>query len=317
MKTLRHYAYRYNYIKAANLNHRMPVDVSLELASVCNQRCGYCYHSDQEHLPFTKGMMNLTTAKLIIVDAANHHVPAIKFNWKGESTLNPHFREITEFAKDHANESTFIDRLTNSNFKFAHSRSDIFLGLCNQTKVKVSFDSFNADVMHAQRAGSNHSQAMKNIDIFYNHPKRKDTELVIQAVRTNLNKDEDIKGLVEKRWPGSSVSIRDMVAGRVESKTVDDLENRKRDVDNRQSCIQAHARLIFKWDGTGYPCCVDLSESMPLGNIHDESIWQIFNSMKARELRKALKDKSAFSCGACKTCSSFESYKGFRASWKS
>jgi len=115
-------AYRYNYTRAPKLNHQKPVDVSLELASICNQKCSYCYHA--EETPFKKGMMELKTAQLIIAQAADLQVPSIKLNWKGESTLNPYFEEITWFAKGHATRSTFIERLTNSNFKFPTSRDD-------------------------------------------------------------------------------------------------------------------------------------------------------------------------------------------------
>lgn len=307
------YAYRYNYTRAPKLKHKKPIDVSLELSSQCNQACSYCYHA--EETPFKKGMMELKTASIILADAAALQVPSVKLNWKGESTLNPHFYAITRFAKDHADSKTFIERLTNSNFKFSPKREDIFLGLLNQTKVKVSFDSFIPGVMEKQRAGSNPALAEKNISHFYAMPNRK-TEIVIQAVRTQLNKDEDLVGEVKKRWPSATVSIRDMVAGRVENQFVSDAEVRERGVE-RQSCVQAHARLIFNWDGTAFPCCVDITESMPLGNIKDKSLSQIFNSEPAKRLRGALLDGSAFKCGACKGCSSFESYRGYRAPWLS
>ncbi|MBK8260155.1 MAG: SPASM domain-containing protein [Nannocystis sp.] len=313
MNRIHFYAYRYNYTRAPKLKHKAPIDVSLELASQCNQACSYCYHA--EATPFKKGMMSLKTAQLIIVDAAAVSVPSIKLNWKGESTLNPHFYAITEFAKEHADSKTFIERLTNSNFKFPLHRDDIFKGLLNQTKVKVSFDSFIPGVMEKQRAGSNPALAEKNISHFYAMPNRK-TEIVIQAVRTQLNKDEDLEHEVKKRWPSATVSIRDMVAGRVENNFVEQESIRGRGTE-RQSCVQAHARLIFNWDGTAFPCCVDITESMPLGNIREDSIFNIFNGEPAKRLRTALLDGSAFKCGACKGCSSFESYKGYKAPWLS
>lgn len=313
----RHKLYRANYVLAPSLNHKTPIDVSLELASVCNQRCSYCYHANQATLPFKKGMMSLKTAHQIIAQSADLRVPAIKFNWKGESTLNPYFKEITQFAKDHATKSTFIDRLTNSNFKFATENDAIFDGLCNQTKVKVSFDSFIPSVMEKQRAGSIHSVALLNIDKFYRYKNRKDTEIVIQAVRTSLNKDEDIEKTAKKRWPGVSVSIRDMVSGRIDNNEVKELENVTRDLSERQTCIQAHARLIFNWDGKAMPCCPDIGEKLQVGDINEQTVYQIFNSKPAKELRRSLLDKSAFLKEPCKSCPSFESFKGYRPNWKS
>lgn len=309
--------YRLKYRYAPLLKLTKPVDISLELAASCQLACNYCYWNKPKELPFKPGTMSWDTAQLIIADAASIGVNSIKFNFRGESTLNPNFAKITSFAKIHAQGSTFIDRLTNSNFMFKNDREDIFLGLCNQTKVKVSFDSFNKEVLEKQRNKANYELILANIDKFYNYPQRKDTELVIQAVRTKLNKDEDIYGEAKKRWPSATISIRDMVGGRVD-KDLSQLEDKKRDFSNRQSCLQAHNRIIFDWQGNAQVCCPDTASKLQIGNIHDESIYQIFNSKKAKAIRKALLDKTAFDkIDACKNCSSHESFKGYKHPWGS
>lgn len=308
--------YRNRYLNGINMNLTAPVDVSLELSSWCNMQCEYCYHSDQENLPFVKGIMTRETGLRIIDQASDLGVNSLKFNWKGESTINPHFRLFTAHAKALASGSTFIDRLTNSNFKFRTDREDIFEGLCNQTKVKISYDSFEKTVFETQRAGGDHDITTRNIDKFYHHPLRKNTEIVIQAVRTNQNKDEDLEGQAKKRWPEATISIRDMVAGRVE-KDLSEFEHRERDATERQSCLQAHVRLIFNWKGECFPCCPDTSEKLCLGDINNENLAEIFNGPKAKFLRKQLKCGDAFKMNPCKGCSSFETYKGFQPVWTS
>lgn len=313
---INHLLYRLKYRYADKLNLNIPVDVSLELASSCNQRCGYCYHAKQDSLPFSKGIMQKDIAKLIIADAASLGVNSIKFNYRGEPTLNNNIYEIMSFAKEHAKGSTFIDRIVNSNFKFLSDKEEIFKALCTLTKVKVSFDSFNPEVMETQREGSIHSLAMKNIDIFYNHKDRRNTKLIIQSVRTLLNKDEDILGEAKRRWPEAEVSIRDMVVGRVDS-DLRALEYRERDFSNRQSCLQAHARIIFSHSGLVQVCCPDISSKLTIGNILENSIHEIWNSDKAKQIRKSLLDKSAFENEPCKSCSSYESFKGYKHPWSS
>lgn len=318
MNPIRKLAYRLNYVAAPGLNHKVPIDVSLELSSVCDMACSYCYHNSKD-VPFTKGQMDPKLAYKIILQSAELGVNSIKFNYRGEATLNPNYRNITALAKDLARGSTFIDRLTNSNFKFhPKRREDVFEGLSNLTKVKVSYDSFIKSVFETQRHGGNHDLTTENINLFYNHQSRikSETELVIQAVRTNLNKDEDIAGEVKKRWPSASVSIRDMVSGRVE-KDLSQFENRKRDVSNRKTCIQAHARLIVHWDGRVAPCCPSIKNNLLIGDLNKQTVSEVFNSMEAKQLRRSLKDKTAFLTDPCRTCPSFESYKGYKASWTS
>lgn len=310
--------YRLKYRYGKHLPLSVPVDVSLELTSNCNMRCTYCYHADPNHLPFQRGMMSDELACKIIEQAAHLGVHSLKFNWKGESTLHPRFRDITRFARDWAHGGTFIDRLTNSNFKFPTERYDIFEGLCNQTKVKVSFDSFRADVFETQRAGGVHVLTMNNLIKFHDHPlrARTGTKLVIQAVRTKLNADEDIAGQAKRVFPDAEISIRDMVAGRVE-KDVSHLEHRARDTSARQSCIQAHVRIIFNHEGKAYPCCPDIGEQLLLGDIREQSLQDIFNGATARRLRGSLKDKSAFESNPCLSCSSHETYAGYKPNWNS
>ena len=302
-------AYRYYYTNARSLDHRVPIDVSLELSSQCNLACEYCYHSDPKKLPFARGQMKFETACKIIAESYAFAVNSLKFNWKGESTMHPAFCKLTKMAKELASGGTFIDRITNSNFKFDINRDDIFEGLSYQTKVKVSFDSFIPEVMEKQRRLSSHEKTMANIDKFYNWPGRNNT-LVIQAVRTQLNKDEDLEGEVKKRWPSAKLSVRDMVSGRVQ-KNLDELEVKQRDLREREPCIQAYARLVFNHEGKAFPCCVDIGEKLCLGDINTHNIEQIFTSYTAKTLRSNLESRSAFVSDPCKTCSSFESYKGY------
>ena len=315
MKSLSYYKYRFKYLFGKSLPLKAPVDISLELSSFCNMHCTYCYHADKKNLPFKMNYMSWDTAKLIIYQAAELGVSSLKMNWRGESTMNPIFPKVCHYAKSLSNRNVFIDRLTNSNFKFDSSKDDIFEALAHQTKVKISYDSFRKDVFETQRAGGDHDITTRNIDKFYKWPKRK-TEIVIQAVRTQRNKDEDFEGEIKKRWPSASLSIRDVVEGRL-NKDIGNLLVKKRDVDNRQSCLQAHVRLIFDSRGRASPCCPDIKNELVVGNIHEQSLYDIFNSEFARTLRKDLNSGKAFEKDPCKNCSSHETFKGYKASWVS
>lgn len=317
--TLDYALYRLKYRFGRYLPLTAPVDISLELSSKCNMACAYCYHADPHNLPFTRGIMPWETIETILDQGAALKVPSVKFNWKGESTMSPHFYKATHRARtlNHATGGVcYIDRLTNSNFKFPTDREDIFKGLCYQTKVKVSLDSFRKDVFETQRALGDHELTIENIDKFYNHPLRKNTELVIQAVRTQLNYNEDIEHEVKCRWPEATISVRDMVAGRVDKDT-DHLEAKQRDLSARQSCLQAHVRIIFSWDGRAFPCCPDIGEQLCLGDIKTDTLRDIFRGPRAVALRHSLLDKTAFEKNPCLNCSSHESYNGYKPNWSS
>lgn len=303
-----HALYRLKYRYAKYLPLKVPVDVSLELSSFCDLRCEFCYHNNQENLPFEKKFMPTDMAKSIIEQCAEIGVSSIKMNARGESTLNPNYQEILNYA----GKFNFIDLLANSNFNFPEKRrNNILDGMSNLTKVKVSYDSFIKEVFEKQRIRSNFDLITSNVDAFYNLKNRK-TEIVIQAVRTLLNKDEDIEAEAKKKWPNASVSVRDMVSGRIK-KDLSEFENKKRDFTKRQACIQAFARLIFHSNGLVAPCCPSFKGDLIIGNINKQSVKEIFNSFAAKQLRDSLKSGEAFKTNkTCIGCSSFETFVPYK-----
>lgn len=307
--------YRLKYRYAKHLKLCTPVDVSLELSSACNLSCTYCYHNDKNNLPFKQKIMTQEMAFKAIKEASELGVESIKFNYRGESTLNPYCDTIFKKAKYYSYGKTFQDRILNSNFMFKSSHY-LIEALCSLTKVKVSLDSFNKTLLEGQRIGSDFERIISNVDRFYSSSLRKNTELVIQSVITSQNKDEDIIAQVKRRWPEATHSVRDMVSGRIQ-KDLSSLENKQRDLSQRQSCIQAHARMIIHHDGLVSPCCPSIKGDLIIGDFKTRNLRAIFNSPEAKTLRQSLKDKSAFKKDPCKSCASFESYIPYRHPWNS
>jgi sulfatase maturation enzyme AslB (radical SAM superfamily) len=306
---LKKLAYRFKYKYAKHLNLKAPVDVTLELSSKCNHACAYCYHAENP-LPFDRGFMIEATAKRILDQAAALKVPSVKFNWRGESILNPDFYVISLYAKNLG----FIDRISNSNFNFPTDRTDIFRAFRNQTKIKISFDSFDKQVFEHQRKGSNFDRILENIDIFYHVYRSPQNEMIIQMVRTKLNEKEDLESIAKTRWPDAKISVRNCVSNR--SNGAENLGNEM--PKNRVACYQAFSRLIFDHKGFATCCCPDIKNYFNFGNIWDRDLINIWNNYRLKLLQKNLKSGKAFEIyGPCKNCSSLESYEGYNYNWES
>jgi radical SAM protein with 4Fe4S-binding SPASM domain len=302
------FLYRFNYKYARFLNPKAPIDITLELSSICNQKCRYCYHAD--NVNFKKGFMAFETAKKILYQANELKVPSIKFNWRGESHLNQDFYYITSYAKDLG----FIDRISNSNFNFLTVNDIIFKAFQNQTKIKISFDSFNKRVFENQRQGSNFERILRNIDWFYErYFDPKNNEIVIQMVRTIHNQFEDLEGTAKKRWPGVKVSIRDCVSNRsIGAEYFGNALPKK-----RVPCYQAFARLIFDTEGNATCCCPDIDQNFYFGNINKDKLIDIWNNLSLKALRADLTNNCFDSYKTCKSCSSLESYENYKYNWNS
>lgn len=308
MSTLtRKFLYRAKYNYGRYLNLLTPVDITLELSSFCNLRCPFCYHANQDNLFFERKYMPIAMAYEIIWQAAKFKVPALKFNWRGESTLHKEYVQILSYAQ----RFDFVDLISNTNMNYHDPL--ITAALANQTKVKISLDSMDLQTYAIHRPKGNHALVLKNIDdLMSMNPK---CEVVAQFVKTKYNQDEDFT-LIQKKYPQIKISVRDMVEGRG-GQDVGNIATKKRDLSKRIPCNQAFVRLIFDASGNAYPCCPDIRNEYLLGNINKQNIKEIFNSDVAKRLRTYLKSGSAFRLEPCKSCSSFESYKNFKPNWNS
>jgi len=86
----------------------IPLNVDIELASVCNLKCPMCFYGEAEWnnemmKPSFDGkpkkrLMPSEMARSIIDQCAELGVPALKFNWRGESTIHPEYSDILKYA---------------------------------------------------------------------------------------------------------------------------------------------------------------------------------------------------------------------------
>ena len=254
--------------------------------------------------------MDYGTAIRVLLQAHKLEVPALKFNYRGEPTIHPRFKDILLFAKDLANGYTFQERIINTNMQFDSDREDIFEGLLAANKIKISIDTFNIELYNKLRKGPacNYKRLINNINKLYNHPKREPGhKIILQFVRGEENKEENFKKKANFLWPGIDISIRELVGGR--------SSKYKKPKGERKSCIQAFARLMVLHDGKLQVCCPNYKEHPALIVGHIDDLWGIkgaFNSPKAKIARKNLKNKKAFLTEPCKSCSSYESFKGWK-----
>lgn len=74
----------------------------------------------------------------------------------------------------------------------------------------------------------------------------------------------------------------------------------------RTYCGYPSRRIVVSSTGLCYPCCIDLHQEMPVGDINKESLEEIWNGEKMQTLREELK-VNRFSSEACKNCQSWMS----------
>ncbi|MCK5358311.1 MAG: SPASM domain-containing protein [Elusimicrobiales bacterium] len=261
----------------------IPLNIDIELSAVCNLKCPFCFTQNKNYKQKNK-FMPLNLAKSIIDQASDIGVPALKFNWRGESTIHPEFSTILEYAKS---KGTFYDLLVNTNGNYI---SDAIDGLLSATKVIFSVDSFEPETYEKMRKGGDLKLLLKNIEELKNH------NIILSRVITKSNKNEDFKGKAKELF--GNIEIREHY--------VFERSKEVKTAIKRVYCGYPSQRLVISIDGGFYPCCVDYFETMKLGNFCQNSIMNIWESKQLNKIISGLK-KNIFS-NQCKKCTSWISY---------
>jgi radical SAM protein with 4Fe4S-binding SPASM domain len=303
--------YREAWDNAYTTTPKIPLNIDIELASLCNLRCPMCFYGEAEwnktmaqkswdDKPKKRIMPTLMAGK-IIDDAASIGVPALKFNWRGESTIHPEYSKILTYAAAKIIRSgpAFFDLLVNTN---ANCKPEAIDGLMAATKCMVSLDTTLPEIYKIQRAGGNLDLA---ISVIKELIKRGHPNLWIRRVVTKENCHENFKENVDKIFGGKGYFVAEhqcMDRGDGAHQTHNPLSY------ERTYCGYPSQRIMVASDGLCYPCCVDTNGEMPIGNIMKQSIKQIWDGEPMRKLRDELKQND-FKSEICKKCESWMAYK--------
>lgn len=319
--------YRDAWNNADKIDPPVPLNVDLELASTCNLRCPFCFIPDPNFEKFISNkaedgkslrrLMPKGLAFKIIDECAEIGVPALKFNWRGESTLHPDYSEIIRYARywtnhyKEKNRPVFIELLVNTNANCSNSAID---GLMATTKCMISLDSMNPETYKQMRVGGRLERAFEVIDELV---RRKHPNLWVRRVLTKLNYKEKFFEAVKEKWNNSvhvsqhycfDRNARQKLEIGHELSGCDHDDPSSNDMPRRY-CQYPSQRLVISSRGQVYPCCIDLHETMPVGDVAKQSLLDIWNGEVLKKLRQVLRsNKSELMTNTCKNCESWMAY---------
>lgn len=286
-------SYRQAWDNAHLITPSIPLNIDIELASVCNLRCPFCFWSNNDFRKKIKpNFMDVNLAKKIILEAAHIGVPALKFNWRGESTMHMYFSEIMQLAY---NLSSFHDLIVNTN---GNCNGDSIKGLMYANKIIISIDTFNEEKYKKLRFKGNLERVISTIKELL---KRHHKGIILRRIITQDNEDEnfrqDVKDMFSD-WVGVSEHCCFERGNQ---------EQQKGEIE-RMYCGYPSQRLMISSLGNVYPCCVDYMETLSVGNILNQPILEIWNGKKIENLRQELK-RNDFHNNVCRNCNSWMAYK--------
>ncbi|MCT4605054.1 MAG: radical SAM protein [Marinisporobacter sp.] len=275
-----------------------PLHLDIEPTNACNLKCPMCprtilVNDDEKKGNFKVGMMSMDTFKKIIDEAVAIGVYSIKLNWLGEPLVHPQIVEMVRYAK----EQGIVDVMFNTNAVTLTedlSRDLIEAGL---DKIFFSFDSPYKEKYEEIRVGASYEESLNNIKriVKLRNELGKTSPITrISMVLMEDNKDEyeafvhlfkdsvDAVSYVEYRTPIG--------------------EEKEIDTSIDFACSQLWQRMFISWDGDVIVCCVDSERGYVPGNIHKDSIQNIWKNEKYMNIRNKHQNGEWYKINICKKC---------------
>ena len=287
---MRHLITRFLWHIAPHVPLPFPVHIDLELTSHCNLKCSFCH---RENKKFKDGQFSF----LSMTDFFSSYFRSIKFNWRGEPTLDSMLPHWLSFARTKKRETML-------NTNAAAQILDITT-LAHVDDLKVSFDSCLPMVYESIRKGARFHRTLQNI--IYLAMARgvyKRKPLTISRRETEETESND---LFKSFFQSLGIDVEFDIAPAIKRNENGGFLKNDRP---RKYCGQPSRRLVIGWNGDVFACCVAYNEpqQLRLGNIHTETIHEIWKSPKRKALVRKLK-KGLYPCDECVNCTSRDAYK--------
>lgn len=286
-------AYRENWVKYPRQQYvsEYPLLVDIELSSLCNLKCPMCYTITDEFK--NKVCTRLMEYELFrkIVDEIAGKVPAVRLSLRGEPTLHPDFVSCIKYCKEKGiGEVSFLtnaSKLTKEYFtEIAKAGADW---------ITISVDG----------TGDEYEKIRKPLKFSDTLRKIKD---ICEVKRENGWKKPVIK--IQGIWP----SIRDNPSeyyntfepytDLIAFNPLIDYLGKDEDIVYADEflCPQIYQRLVIGSDGKVMLCANDEEGNCLMGDIHTESVHEIWHGEKINRIRELHASGKFGEVSVCRRC---------------
>lgn len=271
-----------------------PLLVDVELASICNLTCHFCYTIlDEWKLKVNAKLMEWALFTKIIDEIAGK-VFAIRLSFRGEATLHSKFVDAIKYAKDKGiKEVSFLTHggsLSPRNFeKIMKAGADW---------ITISFDGMGEEY-------EKNRYPLKYDKMYERFKQMKEIKKRHNSVKPVIK--------IQTIWPAiqncatefynEMSKVSDLVAFNplidfTHSTPYEEIEFVK-----DFACPQPYQRLVIGADGTAMMCANDEENDHIIGDANKETIYEIWHGEKLNKVRELHKQKDGFKkLGPCRKC---------------
>ncbi len=274
----------------------------IEITNVCNLSCDFCPKTSRE-------------LRFMDKDGFEHIIKSIKpytdyvyFHLMGEPFLNKDLKYFLDISKEN---QLKVNITTNGTL--INNVKEILLSAPALRQVNISLHSFEANDKNGD-----FNEYINNVIKFAKEATEK-TNIICSLRLWNLdtkykasnNMNIDIFEVLEKEFE-IECSLREVLKEKNSFKLRNNMylsmgEKFKwpslnvEEIGERAFCYGLRDQIGFLVDGTVVPCCLDSEGSIPLGNIFENTLEEILNSKRAKDIYDGFSGRKAVE-ELCKRC---------------
>ncbi len=261
-----------------------PLLVDLELSTVCNLNCRFCYTSSKEYKEKVKAeFMDFGLFKKII-DEIGGKVFAVRLSLRGEPTINPDFVKAIKYAKDHGIKE--VSTLTNgSKLTPAFFEQIMYAGI---DWITLSFDGIGGEYEK--------NRAPLEFDFIYAQ---------LEKIKEIKKRENRVKPVIKIQsiWPAISANPQEYyetmskVCDLVAFNPLIDFERKNIEItefEENFSCPQLYQRLVIGANGLVMLCANDEQGECIVGDANKETVYSVWHGSKINAAREIHMHKDGF-----------------------
>lgn len=269
-----------------------PLQVDVELSSACNLKCPMCYTITEDFKKDVKKLFMEFDLYQKIIDEVAGKIHALRLSWRGESTLHPRFVEAVKYAKDRGIKE--VSFLTNA----SKMDADFFVKLVDAGAdwISISADGVG-DIYNKIRKPLVFEETLgkiKSIKKYKDKMGLSKPVIKIQTIWPAIRKNP-------QEYYNIFAPITDLVAF---NPIIDYLGKDEQIVyEENFCCPQLYERLFIASNGLAHMCNSDEFGKLPVGDVENETIHEIWHGEKLNTVRDLHNKKDGFmDLEMCRKC---------------
>ncbi len=301
----------WSYFRGEEVALGYPTITSLEPTNFCPMSCRMCPRT--EYMTRKIGYMDFELYKKII-DQAKGHTQYLGIQLFGDSVFHPRIWDMVDYAEEHG---ISIMISTNPTSLTKQKADDLLKS--KLSNLVLSMEGTNdATYKYYRGPRANYELAIKNIEYLCKRKValgKKGPLITIRMIKMKLTEVEYEH--FKKLWtnyPGiDEVSIKNFstyggMYSSINQSASEEQKSKRFKQPSMHPCRDPWINITVLWDGRVVPCCIDVDGYNVVGDLRTQTLEELWNGPKMRELRRQHITGKYGSNKFCKYCRERRSY---------